>query len=123
MKNIIQILTVFFIACSSLSIYANDELCYWCSQDTNHLEPALESFIGIPIDYFRIDSSNSSGETVGMAFFKNPDTSTGTPERIAWYWHPENGFCVIASRTTLRDSYKIDKSSIPFEFFKLAIND
>lgn len=88
----------------------------------------LEVLVGLPFIWqtdqsFHIDSTNSRGEAVGMAFFKNPNPQIGNPERIAWYWNSENGFQIIAKQTELIDVYAKDWRKVPFLFYKLLINE
>jgi len=87
----------------------------------------LVKLVGLPFAWqeyqsFNIDNTNSNGEAVGTAYFKNPDPLIGKEEIIAWYWHPQNGFQIIASQSELLKVYGKDWK-IPFLFYKLVINE
>ncbi len=43
-------------------------------------------------------------------------------EDVAWYWHPEKGFEVLTSSSTLLSEYGKDQRGL-FSFYKLVINE
>lgn len=86
----------------------------------------LESLVGRPFAWknpqLKICSTNSKGETVGAAYFKNLDPNLGNSEKVAWYWHPILGFSIIASQNELLSVYGKDNRN-PFQFSDMLINE
>lgn len=88
----------------------------------------LKELVGMPFasqenQSFHIHNTNSNGETVGIASFKNSNPNIGNSEIIAWYWNPQSGFQIISSRSELLNAYEKDTFKTPFQFYKLMINE
>ncbi len=88
----------------------------------------LVELVGLPFAWqekqaFQIHNTNSKGETVGTADFKNSIPGRGNAERIAWYWSAEDGFQIIATENDLLNAYGIDWKKVPFLFYSFVINE
>lgn len=124
MKSI-KILFLFCLFCVKTILYASEsEECY--KTIINQFKN-LELLVGRPLAWpekhqIKIESTNTKGETIGWADFKNSDQMIGNEEKIAWYWHPEKGFAIIASQNALLDTYGKDHQK-PFQFYEMFIND
>lgn len=87
----------------------------------------LSLIVGLPFawsekDAFQIHGKNSAGEAVGIAYFKK-DQYGSYIEIIAWHWYPGYGFQIITSKSELIQAYGKGDKKVPFQFYRLIIND
>lgn len=117
-----KISTLLFSFILSAFAYANEEVHKIIKSQSKK----LELLVGRPFEWndpqLRIWSTNSKGETVGEAYFKNSTSNIGNREVIAWYWHPESGFIIIASGNELLNAFEKDLTK-PFLFYQMFINE
>lgn len=116
----IVILAFLFFVCGFA--YANEEF----EQTIKTKSLDLELLVGRPFSrkdhQLRICGFNSKGEAVGQSNFKNSSPDIGNEEIIAWYWHPEIGFKIIASGNEILKAYGKELTK-PFQFYQMFINE
>jgi len=116
----ITFLILSFLQCALT--YSDEEYHKRIERQTKDLEVLVGRSFAWENPKMKISSTNSKGETAGEAYFKNSDSNLGDVENVAWYWHPEQGFSIIASKNELLDVYGKDHRK-PFQFYDILINE